>query len=43
MQIAVVRDGERRLFELQRAIDEVINPVRAVQKRIFGMAMQVNE
>lgn len=41
MQIAVVGDRNRGLFELQRLGNEVVYPVRSVEERIFGMAVEV--
>ena len=42
-QAAVVRDGERGHLELERAPDQVADPVRAVEERILAMRVQVNE
>ena len=43
VQIAVIRDGEGRLFELLRAGDQVVNPVRAVEERVLGVGMEVDK
>ena len=43
VQIAVVRDGQGGLFELLRPGNQVFDPVRAVEERILGMAVQVYE
>jgi hypothetical protein len=39
----VIGDGERRLFELLRATDEVANSIGAVEQRVFGMTVEMNE
>jgi hypothetical protein len=43
MQVTVIGNSERWLLELQRALDQVINPVRAVKQRVLGMAVQMDE
>ena len=43
MQVTVIGYGEGGLFELQRSIDEIINAVGAVEKRVFRVAMEVDE
>ena len=43
VEVAVVGDCERRLLELERALNEAIDPVRPVQQRILGVTMQVHE
>jgi hypothetical protein len=43
MKVTVIGDGEGGLFELERPIDEVIDSVRAVEKGVFGVAVEVNE
>ena len=43
VQVTVIGDGEGWLFELQRPRDQVVDPVRSIEKRELGMAMQVNE
>ena len=39
----MVGDGQCRLLELERAGNEVINAVGAVEQGIFRMAVQMNE
>ena len=43
VQVTVIGYGEGGLFELQRSIDEIINAVGAVEKRVFRVAMEVDE
>jgi hypothetical protein len=43
VKVTVIGYGEGGLFELQRSIDEIINAVGAVEKRVFGVAMEVDE
>jgi hypothetical protein len=43
VEIAVVGDCQRRLLELERALYEVIDPVRPVQQRILGVTVQMDE
>ena len=43
VEIPVIRDCERRLLELERPTDEVVDPVRAVEEGVFGMTMEMNE
>ena len=39
----MVRNGQRRLLELERTCDEILDAVGPVEEGIFGMAMQMNE
>ena len=39
----MVGNCQSRLFELEGARDEIVNAIGAVQERVFGMAMQMNE
>ena len=39
----MIRDRQRRLLELERPGDQVIYVVGAVEERVLGMAMQVDE
>ncbi len=43
MQVTVVGDRERRLFELDGPFNQVVDPVGAIEQRVLGMAMQVYE
>ena len=43
VHVAVIGDRQRRLLELLRAPDQVIDAVRAVEERVLGVAMQVDE
>jgi hypothetical protein len=43
VQVSVVGNCQRWLLELERALYEVIDPVRPIQQRILGVTMQVNE
>src|SRR5690606_33861846 len=40
---AVVRESERRHLEIDGAPDEVLEPVRAVEQRVFAVGVQVYE
>ena len=39
----MVRDGEGRLLKFQRSLDQVIDSIGAVEKRVFGVAVEMNE
>lgn len=43
VQVAMIGDCERGLFELLGAQNQVIYSVRTVKKRVFGVAMEVDE
>ena len=43
VKVTVIRYGESGLLELQRSVDEIIDAVGAVEKRVFGVAMEVDE
>src|SRR6185437_10538125 len=43
VEIAVVGDGERGLLEFQRPRDEVVDPIGAVEQRILGVTVQMDE
>ena len=43
VKVTVIGYRERWLFELQRSRDEIIDAVCAVEKGVFGVAVQVNE
>jgi hypothetical protein len=43
VHVAVIRHGERRHLELLGAADQRIDPVGAVEKRVLGVAVQVDE
>jgi hypothetical protein len=43
VEVAVVGDGERRLLELLRAANQIINPVRSIEERVLGVAMEMDE
>jgi hypothetical protein len=39
VEIAVIRDGQRRLFEFEGAADQVIYAVRPVEKGVLAVAV----
>jgi hypothetical protein len=39
----VIGDGERRLFELLRATDQVADSIGAIEQRVFGMTVEMDE
>ena len=43
VQVAVIGDRQGGLLELLGAPDQVIDPVGAVEERVFRVAMQMNE
>ena len=43
VKVTVIGYGEGWLLELQRLRDEIVDPVCAVEKRVFGMAVEVDE
>ena len=43
VKVTVISDGEGRLLEFQRLRYEIIDPVCAVEKGVFGMAVEVDE
>jgi hypothetical protein len=43
VEVAMIRDGQRRLLELDSPPNEVFESVGAVEQRILGMAMEVDE
>ena len=43
MEVTVIGDRQRGLLELLRAADQIIDPVRAVEERVFRVAMEVDE
>ena len=43
VKVTVIGYGEGGLFELQRFIDEIIDAICAVEKRVFRVAMEVDE
>ena len=43
VQIAVIGDGEGGLFELLRAADQVADSIGAIEQRIFGMTVEMDE
>ena len=43
VKVTVIGDRQSRLFELQRLTDEIIDAVCTVEKRVFGVAMEVDE
>ena len=43
VQVTVISDRQGRLLELQRSIDEIIDAVCTVEKRVFRVAMEVDE
>ena len=43
MHVTVIGDRERRHFEMLCALDQIIDTIRAVEERIFRVAVQVNE
>ena len=43
VQVAVIGDREGRLLELLGPADQVVDPVRAVQQRVLGVAVEMDE
>ena len=43
VKVTVIGYGKGRLLELQRLCDEIVDPVCAVEKGVFGMAVEVDE
>lgn len=43
VEVAMVRDSQRRLLELDSPPNEVFESVGAVEQRILGMAVEVDE
>jgi hypothetical protein len=43
VKIPVVGDGERRLLQLGGALNQVVDPIGAVEQRVLGVAVQVYE
>ena len=43
VKVTVIGYREGGLFELQRSVDEIIDAVGAVEKRVFRVAMEVDE
>jgi len=43
VKVTVIGYRKGGLFELQRSVDEIIDAVGAVEKRVFGVAMEVDE
>jgi hypothetical protein len=43
VKVTVIGYCEGGLFELQRSVDEIIDAVGAVEKRVFRVAMEVDE
>ena len=43
VKVTVIGYRESGLFELQRSVDEIVDAVGAVEKRVFGVAMEVDE
>ena len=39
----MIGDRQRGLLELLRAADQIVDPVRAVEERVFRVAMEVDE
>ena len=43
VEVTVIGDRQRRLLELLRPADQVVDPVGAVEEGVFGVAVEVNE
>ena len=43
VQISVVRDRERGLLQLLRSADQIANAIGAVEQRVFGMTVEMDE
>jgi hypothetical protein len=43
VQIPVVRDRQRRLLELERAGDQIVDAVRAIEEGLLRVAVQMDE
>src|SRR5439155_24719795 len=43
VEIPVIGDRQGRLLELDGTLDQVIDPVCAIEERVFRVAMEVNE
>ena len=43
VKVAVIGDRQSGLFELQRSTEEITDAVCTVEKRVFGVAMEVDE
>jgi hypothetical protein len=43
VEIPVIRDRQRRLLELERPGDQVIDAVRAIEKGVLRVAVQMDE
>jgi hypothetical protein len=42
-QVAVLGDGNRRHLQLRRLIEQLVDPARAVEQRILGVQMKMDE
>jgi hypothetical protein len=43
MHVAVIGDGKGGLLELERPLDQVIDPICAVEEGVFGVTVKMNE
>jgi hypothetical protein len=43
VQVTVIGNGQSRLLELLGSPDQVVDPVRAVEERVLGMAVEMDE
>src|SRR3569833_2469255 len=43
VEITVIGNGERRLFQLLGALDQIVDPIGAVEKRVLRMAVEMDE
>jgi hypothetical protein len=43
VHVTVIGDRERRHLEVLGALDQIVDTIRAVEERILGVAVQVNE
>jgi hypothetical protein len=43
VHVPMVGDRESGLLEFERSLDQVIDPICAVQEGIFGMTVKMNE
>ena len=43
MEIAVIRNRERRLLEFERAGDQIVDSVRSVEEGVLRVAVEMDE
>jgi len=43
VHVSVIRNGERWLFELKRASDEILDAIGAIEQGVFRVAVQMDE